>query len=106
MPKPGQDYSVAPMLLLPFIENAFKHGTSSLHKTEILIVIKAQNGVLDLHVWNQIQANTDAIPSAGGGIGLVNTQRRLNLVYPERHDLVIHKDTNLRTFTVDLKIQL
>ncbi|MCA0229516.1 MAG: sensor histidine kinase [Bacteroidetes bacterium] len=106
VPKPDQDYSVAPMLLLPFIENAFKHGTSSLHKTEILIVIKAQNGVLDLHVWNQIQANTDAIPNAGGGIGLVNTQRRLNLVYPERHDLIIHEDTNLRTFTVDLKIQL
>lgn len=105
-PKPDQDYSVAPMLLLPFIENAFKHGTSSLHKTEILIVIKAQNGVLDLYVWNQIHPNTDALPAAGGGIGLANTQRRLNLVYPERHELVIQEGTDHRTFTVNLKIQL
>ena len=76
-PKPDRDYSVAPMLLLPFIENAFKHGTSSLQKTEILMTVNAQNNVLELNVF-----------------------------YPGRYRLKINEDLEKRTYQVDLKIQL
>lgn len=105
-PKHDHDYSVAPMLLLPFVENAFKHGTSSLHKTEILIAINAQNGVLELKVVNQIHRNKEMIELADGGIGLANTKRRLDLIYPERHWLLIHEDLQKRMYQVDLKIEL
>ncbi|WP_428654506.1 sensor histidine kinase [Runella sp.] len=105
-PKPDHEYSVAPMLLLPFIENAFKHGTSSLKKTGISIEINARKGILELKVVNQIHHNKDAVTHANGGIGLANTKRRLNLLYPDRHRLVIHEDLDTKTYKVDLKIEL
>ncbi len=105
-PKSDHDYSVVPMLLLPFVENAFKHGTSSLHKTEIFIAMNAQDSVLELKVINQIHRNKEVVAPADGGIGLANTKRRLDLIYPKRHKLLIHEDLEKRTYQVDLKIEL
>ncbi|RDB05343.1 sensor histidine kinase [Runella aurantiaca] len=104
--KSDHEYSVAPMLLLPFIENAFKHGTSSLNKTAILIALNAQNGILTLKVKNQIHPNKDAFGDTNGGIGLVNTKRRLDLLYPGRHSLIIDEDFENKTYQVELKVEL
>lgn len=104
-PKPDHEYSVAPMLLLPFIENAFKHGTSSLKKTKISIELNAQKGILELKIVNQIHQNKDVV-TAGGGIGLTNTKRRLDLLYPGQHSLIIREDLEKKTYQVDLKIEL
>ncbi len=104
--KLDHEYSVAPMLLLPFIENAFKHGASSLNKTAILIALNAQSGVLTLKVKNQIHPNKDAAGDINGGIGLINTKRRLDLLYPGRHSLMINEDFENKTYQVELKIQL
>ena len=104
-PKPDHEYSVAPMLLLPFIENAFKHGTSSLKKTAISIELSAQKGILELKVINQIHQNKDAV-TASGGIGLTNTKRRLDLLYPGQHSLIINEDLEKKMYQVDLKIKL
>ncbi|AXE19614.1 histidine kinase [Runella rosea] len=104
--KSDHEYSVAPMLLLPFIENAFKHGTSSLNKTAILIALNAQNGLLTLRVKNQIHPNKDAAGGINGGIGLINTKRRLDLLYPGRHSLIINEDIENKMYQVELKIEL
>ena len=103
---PEHDYTVAPMLLLPFVENAFKHGTSSLLKTDIEINLDVQDGVLALKVFNQIHYEKDAYENATGGIGLANTKRRLDLLYPDRHHLLITEDPLKKTYQVDLKIDL
>lgn len=103
---PDREYSMAPMLFLPFIENAFKHGTSSMQKTEILITLSARNNILAFSVFNHIHPNPDAVKTAGGGIGLTNTQKRLHLLYPDRHQLTIRKDAEKSTYQVDLTIEL
>jgi sensor histidine kinase YesM len=74
------------MLLLPFIENAFKHGVSATEKGHIAIRIAQQDNQLILHAENNIFANTTA-QIDDGGIGLTNTRRRLNLLYKNQHQL-------------------
>jgi LytS/YehU family sensor histidine kinase len=80
------DKTIAPMLLLPFIENAFKHGVSATEKGHIAIRIAQQDNQLILHAENNIFANTTA-QIDDGGIGLTNTRRRLNLLYKNQHQL-------------------
>ena len=104
-PELYNEYSVAPMLLLPFIENAFKHGTSSLQKAEIRIDLNVENSTLTLKVENQI-LESEANQLTKGGIGLANTKRRLNLLYPNRHELLIEENTENRTYSVLLKIEM
>lgn len=94
---------VAPLLLIPFIENAFKHVSNhpdnSINK--IHIQIEESNNVLSLKVENTFDSfNHKKI----GGVGLVNVKRRLDLLYPEKHQLKIKKEKKL--FYVDLKINL
>ncbi|MDP9076574.1 MAG: histidine kinase [Bacteroidota bacterium] len=91
---------VAPLLLLPFIENAFKHGIgdSSGWITIDLQVIKDQ---LFLKVENNCQ---ELLEEKSGGLGLNNVKRRLELIYPGNYLLDIEQ-TN-ETFAVDLKINL
>ena len=105
-PKPDREYAIAPMLLLPFVENAFKHGTSAMQDTEIFIDLKIENGVLFLRVVNQIYQEKDPLKIDNGGIGLVNTQRRLNLLYPEKYLLDIDQNLDKGVYQVDLKIDL
>lgn len=105
-PKPDREYAVAPMLLLPFVENAFKHGTSAMQETEIFIDLKIENGVLMLRVVNQIYQEADPLKIDSGGIGLVNTQRRLDLLYPEKYTLDIDQNLEKGAYKVELKIDL
>lgn len=80
------DYSITPMLLLPFVENAFKHGVDATAKSEIRISVKQEADKLELSVVNGIFVNSSDATDEGG-IGLVNTQRRLQLIYPQSHTL-------------------
>tara|TARA_R110002033_G_scaffold41135_2_gene81690 strand:+ start:182 stop:1252 length:1071 start_codon:yes stop_codon:yes gene_type:complete len=95
---------IAPMLFIPFVENSFKHG-------------KIINGCLDISI--HIEANTDTIEftlnnsstndlNATDGIGLENIKKRLELIYPNKHRIVIHRnDTNFEvSLTVNLKSEL
>ncbi len=96
-----EQQKIAPLILINFIENAFKHGVfkDATEPIQILIAIDQQN--FQLHLRNKI--NT-AKKDKTGGIGLVNVQRRLALIYPNRHSLLIDQQTD--TFIVDLKIEL
>jgi sensor histidine kinase YesM len=94
-------YKVSPMLLIAFIENAFKHGTCAIEKCFVRIIITVENGLLHLHVVNSIPKKTDVISTK---IGLKNTIERLNLIYGKDYKLNIQDDKN--TYIVDLKLQL
>ncbi|WP_164974219.1 sensor histidine kinase [Filimonas effusa] len=98
------DHEIAPMLLLPFIENAFKHGVSTIHQSRIDIVIQQNGNLLTVDVNNNIfEERVTAIDD--GGIGLTNTIRRLNLVYASRHKLS-YGPVNNNQFHVHLELVL
>ncbi|MGM0589968.1 MAG: sensor histidine kinase [Bacteroidota bacterium] len=96
---------IAPMLLIIFIENCFKHGQVSNKGDQILIdiTVDPDEGSLRLITNNDIKARTSK-PSAGDGLGLDNARKRLRILYPNQHILNIRQTE--KTFTVDLEIQL
>jgi hypothetical protein len=79
---------LAPLLLFTFIENAFKHGTLSMNKSEIDISLTSSGNTIELKVSNPFQkSELDSTK-----IGLQNTVRRLELLYPETHKLIISEN--------------
>ena len=101
---PDKLYDIEPMLLIPFVENAFKHGTGMIENAEINIDLKANNNMLYFTVSNKYNAASVEIKDKSNGIGLVNVQRRLNLLYPLHHNLIITKKEDI--FIVTLQINL
>lgn len=97
-----QTNEIAPMLLIPFIENAFKHGISYSKKSVIKILIELKDQELFLKVENPFDKNKEKDSSSG--IGLVNIQRRLDLLYPLRYTLKLNGQNDI--FVVELKINL
>lgn len=95
---------ICPMILIPFIENAFKHGISVENHNSIDISLAVENKTLNLKVKNSITNLKNGIGKKNSGIGHNNVTRRLNLVYPNRHILTINSDNEF--FDVDLKIEL
>lgn len=78
-----KDYRIAPMILLTFIENVFKHGVSTDKSAKISIKITIVEDVLYLGLKNEIFKLRIGITSKG--IGIANTHKRLNLLYLNRH---------------------
>ena len=101
----GAGFQIAPLLLMVFIENAFKHSTSSQSDSiEINIFLAVNNeGLLSFECRNsfQEQSNTENLSK---GIGLKNVKKRLNLLYPKQHSLKTTCEKEL--FKVYLEIQL
>ncbi|RYE59263.1 MAG: hypothetical protein EOP48_01435 [Sphingobacteriales bacterium] len=96
-----ENQKIAPLILINFIENAFKHGVFKNREEPIQILVTIDQQAFHLHISNKINV---AKKDKTGGIGLVNVQRRLALIYPNRHKLLIYPKTD--TFIVDLKIDL
>ena len=105
-PTPLKDVPVAPMLLLPFVENAFKHGVSAMRPSRISIVIHQEGSKLEMEVRNTIFPEKNQSLEVGSGIGLTNTRRRLDLLYPERYELSVKEDTTENEYLVHLNLQL
>lgn len=101
-----KDMDVAPMLFLPFIENAYKHGISSLHPSYIYIGITQQPGALQIEVRNSLFNTQPLDKEESNGIGLVNTRRRLDLIYPGKYSLVTKEDKVLGEYYVCLILNL
>ncbi|TWR29949.1 histidine kinase [Mucilaginibacter pallidiroseus] len=96
---------IAPMLLIPFVENSYKHGISFKNPSHINISLQVENEVLLLDVTNSLQTRNDNDPESGkSGIGLENVKQRLQLLYPQKHELTIRQTT--REFFVHLTLQL
>jgi two-component system, LytTR family, sensor kinase len=83
---------IAPLLLIPFVENAFKYGVSSHIETTIEILLKINEKSLELEVLNNKFGTITE--SAKNNIGLKNVIQRLQLLYKETHDLSIFNDNN------------
>ena len=92
------------MLLIPFIENAFKHGISYAEQSDIKIEINL-TGQQQLHLWvsNKIfkKENNDTV----GGIGLENVRKRLALLYPGQHQLQIEKNNDYYITTLSILLK-
>src|SRR5450432_2204488 len=101
---PGDHQLIEPMLLIPFIENAFKHGTGNIEDPIIEISLKISDGLIDFRVRNKFDNKNEEIKDKTSGIGLPNVERRLKLLYDHKHILSINKDNS--RFTVSLQIKL
>jgi len=99
-----KQYEIEPMLLIPFVENAFKHGTGLVENAQIDIELTAKNNLLHFSVRNKFNANADEPKDKTSGIGLSNVKRRLNLLYGNNH--TIHINKNDGWFVVSLQINL
>ena len=93
---------IEPMLLITFIENAFKHGVSYREGSFIHITIDIHGIQLRINVQNTYNLQPGSLPY--GGVGLQNARKRLQLSYPDKHELAITDENNI--YHVQLKIEL
>jgi sensor histidine kinase YesM len=93
---------ISPLLLIPFVENAFKHGLGSKGEGYIHMNVKVEDCDLKFQVKNSILDKGKAIKKHSG-IGLDNVKKRLALLYPGRHSLEISEKDGM--YAVDLTIQ-
>lgn len=90
---------VAPLLLIPFIENAFKYGVNAEQNSNIKIEINIKKTMMHVSIWNK-KVDYSQSTFDSHGIGIENTKSRLNLLYPNRHILSIQD--NIDTYNVSL----
>ncbi len=83
-----ENRTIAPMLLIPFVENAFKHGDKN-HEPGILIELNLLSDKLIFSVENFVKSTVLQPVEETGGFGLQNIKRRLGLLYPDKHELKI-----------------
>ncbi|MES2274597.1 MAG: sensor histidine kinase [Bacteroidota bacterium] len=96
---------IAPMLLIPFVENAYKHGISLQAKSWINVNLYKTDNLLHLDVHNSIHPiNLNDPERYHSGTGLDNVKQRLQLLYPQKHELVIRQ--NAKEFFIHLTITL
>ncbi len=81
------DAMIAPMVFLPFVENAFKHGVSGITEGHISIWILQNPGEVELIVKNTVYETRRESEDESNGIGILNTTRRLDLLYPGKYTL-------------------
>ena len=96
-------YKIAPLLLISFIENAFKYGVNPQEKSLIRVRISVKEGVLNLTTFNK-KVRVFYDEEASSGIGIENTRTRLELLYPNDYELIIGDEAE--SFTVDLRLRL
>jgi two-component system, LytTR family, sensor kinase len=89
-----KNYKIAPMVFIPFIENAFKHTTNKKTINAITINILITNETIELTCINKYNANAP-FKQANGGVGNELIHRRLSLIYPDNHTLKITNQDNL-----------
>jgi len=96
---------ITPMLLIPFVENAFKHGISLQFPSHIKITLQTKGNTLYFDVHNSIHLKADGDPEKlNSGIGLQNVKQRLSLLYPKKHELIIRESA--KEFFVHLTLTL
>ena len=104
-PEETKQFKIAPLILLPFVENAFKHGVS--HFPGVAFVkmsLKIVDKNLIFNIKNPKKQQIKNEDNASKGIGLANVRKRLDLMYPQKYILSIH-DSN-ETFSVNLTLEL
>ena len=97
-----KDKYIAPLLILPFLENAFKHGTSDqLEKPWLSMDIAVKQYTLDCKIAN---SKNEHVALSASGIGIENVRKRLQFIYPGMHELKTSDDGDF--FVVSLRVEL
>ena len=97
------DKKIAPLVLIPFIENSFKHGVNSEENSDIEIMINVTDTTLKMKVKNNcVTTNNNTLNKSG--LGIENTIQRLKLLYPDNYTLDISEAH--KTFTVTLVLNI
>lgn len=92
---------IAPYLLIPFVENAFKHGNVQDPGNPVVIMLQCTGKEIVFSVKNRIGSQQK---DKDGGIGLENVRRRLQLLYPNEHELQINKQKEMFDICLSLKL--
>jgi two-component system LytT family sensor kinase len=98
-----ENKTISPMLLIPFVENAFKHGIKNTKSIGISIFLNVLQNEINFEVLNFHNKSNKINKDHGKGIGLSNVKRRLELIYPNRHNLEITQTDN--QFRIFLQIK-
>lgn len=97
-----KDKFIAPLMMLPFLENAFKHGTSEqIEKSWLSVDVSVKDNTLKVKIVN---SKNEYVPYSDNGIGIANVRKRLQFIYPDNHGLKL-SDEGL-FFVVALSIRL
>jgi LytS/YehU family sensor histidine kinase len=98
-------FMIAPLLIMPLVENAFKYVSHFTTKAnEIGVGLSFENGVFACEVFNTVEKQQSEPTNESGGIGLKNLRRRLDLLYPGRYEMSI--DDNDQSFSVKLILKV
>lgn len=100
-PADFEDINIPPLLFIPFIENAFKHGITNKGQSFINVALVVSGKVLDFSCANSV--GNGQTEDRQSGIGLENVTKRLNLLFPGKHDLKISKTSG--KFEIHLEIK-
>ncbi len=104
IPDKSDNLYIAPLLLLPFVENCFKHGASNmLENPWINLTIELKNITLVMKIMNGKALSKQNVDDQSG-IGISNVRQRLDFLYKEKYDLQIREDEEV--FVVDLRLDL
>jgi len=90
-PETYEDINIPPLIFIPFIENAFKHGISYREKSFIDISMTTEKESLKFRCANSLVKTREENDSNHSGIGLENVTKRLNLLFPGTHEIKINK---------------
>lgn len=105
VPEEIDDLFIAPLLLLPFVENSFKHGASHmLEQPWVSLYISIDGDTLKMNLVNGKPPDADSRATGKAGIGIVNVRKRLSLLYPGKHQLQVTSEDEV--FIVNLTLQL
>lgn len=99
------DNFIEPMLFIPLVENAFKHGFGLIENPEINIQFIINEETIFMRVINKYNGKVKEQKDKNSGIGLSNLERRLNLLYPFKHNLVISNNDNQFIATLNLQLK-
>ena len=97
-----EETEIAPMILITFIENVFKHGISSYRQGDADIIINAEKGKLMMSTCNPLLNR--ARKKQSDGIGIENCRKRLKLMYPEKHSLSIEENEGMYKVTLIINL--
>jgi len=99
-------YMIAPMLLIPFVENAFKHGISLQERSWVKVHLQCNAKGILFEVRNSVHGHKeqDEPEKEKSGIGMKNVMNRLRLIYPDKHEFFVNG--NEKEFFVQLQIQM
>ncbi len=99
----GSVFTIEPMLLIPFVENGFKHGSTYINDPALDIYLEIKKGLLTFRTCNRYSKDAEEVKDDSSGIGLANVRRRLELLYGDCHTMKIDDKNDWFCVTITIK---